>query len=295
MSDIFSRINFIVRLVIDPCDAPIEVWLQTAFPALLKFLWSYFFPDWLNILTTYARPGKALAKKRGQRKGSRGKKGGRTKRLNPLSFSPDEYIGKNLPGFDDLNTRGISDGVMWLWTIFGVIERVLFFFFVIGLVLDFLFDWFSAIYQAGYCDENRRAVLRAKGGTMGNQGIFGWNAYLLPEIEKLRGPIIWNVSSGATGNYEAFCMVWGTVEMANPFGPHVECGLRVRVVSSDQGPITETRTDMALPFIPIEMKVGCMLPPNSLFVVELISDGRTIWTDRGISVGSATRDSGDAL
>lgn len=195
---LFQRINYVTDFFIDPCDAPLTVYAKTAAPALLNAFITYFALDLKNILTAFARPSKALGRRRGQKKGRRGRKRGRWGKRYAWSriidFDPNEYIGKKMPFADDLGNRKVSAGIVSLWVAEGLIERLLYWIMVADIVLNFFVEWTSAIYEAGYCDEQEASVLYATSDLWQIAGPLSPSAFQAAVIEKERGGITWFIN-----------------------------------------------------------------------------------------------------
>lgn len=276
-----DKVNFIVRAIMDPCDAPLEVWLETLFPALLKFLWSYFQPSWLDILTAYARPSRAIGKARGGRKGSHGKRGSRWKRINPFAFDTSEFVGKNLAGFTDASSRSVSSGVIHLWTWFGFLERIFFWWFVISLIIDFFFNWFSQLYKTEYCSENLRAVVRTTGPTQGAIGIMNWFGGNWSEVEKIRGPITFNYAATTIGAYEVLAMLAATATDVGLGTGGSEAGIRLRIVTGPQSGVRFTHSEVLPPHGSAGLAVSAKIKGPCTFVIEISAfAGAAVFTDK---------------
>jgi hypothetical protein len=190
------RLNFIWRQIIDPCDAPITVWLWAFWPAFWHLVLQWYTIDISQILIAYLRPGFRAFGARNKRHwggGQRGRRpGGKKGRLNPLNFDPNEFIGSEILGWDEIPGKGPFPGELWFWTIEGLIERVQFYWMVMDLGTEFLYEWASAVARTSYCHARDDGVLLATAPGYPQSGIFGWDAMGILDAVKIRNIDFWN-------------------------------------------------------------------------------------------------------
>jgi len=187
---IFDKLSFVWSQLMDPCDAPITVYVANTIRPAGVFLLSWFALDIKQIIISAVRPTKAFSRKRSQPHGSRGKKGRRGPYKIPgtqiFDWDPNNEIGKKLPGADDLRGREISKGIAFLWVIEGAIERLLFWWMVIDLTTNFLFDWLSGVNESEYCQARDDAVLLLTDEGNTRTALTGWTSYPFDTTAKSR-------------------------------------------------------------------------------------------------------------
>lgn len=142
----FERVNNIIYFVSNPCNAPWAVYFETSLPALKTAIKELIIPQWDDVVRGYARPkgvrtGRHFRKKRGYR-GFFSKHG--------IPEVGDE-IGKALPGAEDMKHRGVTQGVRNLWLLDGVIQRVLWYWLIAEVTVDFFHNWESALHETEFC------------------------------------------------------------------------------------------------------------------------------------------------
>lgn len=233
---IWDKINFIIASLLDPCDAPMTIYAKTAGPALLEAILTYYALDAMQMFTSWARPSRAITRLRSRRKGGMGSKSGRWRKKGWLSsvasFDPSDQIGKRLPAGQIMRDRVTPPGVTHLWVVFGAIERLNFWFFFISLILDFFYNWFSALEKTEYCSGVNDVMLLTY---QPSQGQFVGNTYIATNcgsVLKIRGPIVHGFNNGSIGQGPASGIVTCNVRNDNDFP--ATSGLRVRV-SDQQG------------------------------------------------------------
>lgn len=182
--DEFERkLDWILNSLTDMCDAPITVWIEKLWQPLGKLILAWYVIDLKNIFTAYLRPGLFAIEGRSNRHWGGGKKGKpRTgfgtawERLGTVvGWDPSEVLGKELWGADELRVRPLPPGAAFLWIFEGVIERLFFYWMVLDLGTDFLYEWMSAVEETKYCAASRDAQFLADCGPYPLLGIFGWD------------------------------------------------------------------------------------------------------------------------
>jgi len=226
--DIFEKINFIIKAIFDPCDAPLTIWIETAKPALLEAFLTYYLLDMTQILTTYLRPSKAIARARFRRKGGMGSKAGRKGKKGIISrvigIDPSDEIGKIIPGAEHVRGRRVTGGVIHLWVVFGVIERINYFWFLISIIIDFFYNWWSGLAKTIYCQLQSSAVLVTINEHLPQLGAAGWAATPLGDVMKIRGEIEVSFNNIALGAYPWNATITATVR--NQWDTPAESGIR---------------------------------------------------------------------
>jgi len=227
-----DKIEFIVSMLMDPCDAPITVWLQMMWKPLGKLLLAWYSIDLSQVLTAYLRPYWRIERTRSWRHyggGGRGNRPGKGKgRFNPLSWDPNEFIGKGLHGWEEIEGFRAIPGEITFWAIEGVIERILFFWMVLDLGTDFLYEWTSSVAATRYCAASRDAVLYAKAPGYPLLGIFGWDTVGILDVVKERHILFFNGFGVVVGHDNATISLFATMEPSVPPGTPSYFEIRLR-------------------------------------------------------------------
>lgn len=201
--DALEKINYVVQFAMDPCDAPMQIYVKSFEKAALKLLIAWFAIDMVQVFTGYVRPHGALRRPRGS--GHRRSKPPRSKpktwlsKANRwLSFDPYDALGRNLPGGDDLSARKVHHGVHTLWSVYDHMQKIAYWVMVFNLTVDFFYDWASGVKESKYCQAQQQGWLHARGP----DDTMALPIYRRPVamniIEKMRGPIYWAGVSGHT-------------------------------------------------------------------------------------------------
>lgn len=191
-----EKLPFIWRELIDPCDAPITVWLECMWDPLFQLILEWYALDIWQILVTAAREISLGGFRRTGRHGMRAKKGKRGFwRDLPgkvLSFDPNEFLGKLLTGGDELVSEPPGLWKWRFWAVFGIIERLQFWYFVLEVVSDFLYRWMSAVAETKYCQARDDAIFFSDQPGNVSVGIFGWVATNTTPPQKMRNLSFYN-------------------------------------------------------------------------------------------------------
>lgn len=268
----FDKINFLVDFFIDPCDAPITVYVESLKPALLDFLISYYQADLTNININLFRWSFRIPKPKGGRKGRHGNKSNKPKGpgflRGILTFDIDQFISSKIALFQRLPKQKATFGIATLWAIEGVIERINFWLFIFEIALDFFFAWSSLIKKSVYCQAQGDNVLLAEGGAQTLTGVFGWVGLLMPNIRKIRGHITWNFASGGYFGATGHVMIKSDVTANDEFFHAHGCGLRVTIHNFNGHSHTVSRSIDLEPLASGSLTVGANLVYGDTFVVE---------------------------
>lgn len=138
-----NRVQYIADFFMNPCSAPISLYVETALPALGLALLEYFDFGVMDIWRGFYKPKAASRRGHGARRGRKRKGGG------GLPDIGDE-IGKLLRP-DEFHRRQISDGTRHLWILYGGLERLLWWWMVIDIAGNFFYRWASAMNKTLYC------------------------------------------------------------------------------------------------------------------------------------------------
>lgn len=272
-----EKVDFIYSQLVDPCDAPISVWIEKMWVPLGKLVLEWYAFDVQNMIIAFVRPGRAIFGRRGRRHwGGRGHKSKRGRFWRAiygvLEFDISEFVGKHFPGAKVVRARNVSPGVVQLWLIEGVIERFLFYWMVIDLTTDFVYRWQSAVAQTAWCHARDDAVFVGEVSDYPLIGIVGWQAINWGTPKKIRHILFYNgfgVTPGLGGGVGALSTVFTPVPGHN----NAFAKARIRCVSGPnvgrESVWEETFTDDA----PKGVTLGINATGGDTLVVEVIVGG----------------------
>lgn len=143
-----KQIQAIVKFVQDPCEAPWTLYLELARAPAKKLIIELLTFGLDDVYRGFVRPKGIYSFKRTGRR--RGKRGG-VKGIPELG----ELLGHNLPGAETMHARPFGNGTRWLWLIDGALQRVLFWWMIVDITTDFLFEWTTLIGKTEYCHGDR--------------------------------------------------------------------------------------------------------------------------------------------
>lgn len=280
--DLQHRLEIIWRELVDPCDAPITVWIQYLWEPLLHAVLEWYAIDLLQVFVAYLRPARyrsvwrSSAHWKGGRKGTRGS--WRRVWREIVEFDPSEYIGRHLATALELEGRPMAPGEVAIWTVGGAIERAAFWYFVLDLTSEFLYRWSSSVAQTRYCQARDAAVLWAHFDRFTQTGIFGWAAVLYPTTDKERNLSFWNNAgvSQSVGNgvVTARCMA----KCIDGVVPTPFAGIRLRCLG---GPSEGLISSLEIPGntgSEFALSASAQFQPGDLWISEVIASG--IWEFR---------------
>lgn len=206
-----DKINYVVEFAMDMCDAPIQVYIRTLWPALLEALITWYALDLTQIFTAWARPHSAL---RGRRGGGHGKakpkptgpdrgpghgKGGKRTWLKRwtayIGFDPWDWLGRNLPFAEANAGRAVSPGVVTMWTIYDLGQRIMFWVMVYEVTEQFFYKWASGIANSYYCKEQYRPWCMCTSATDSNLGQLDYTPIMIETVVKARSTA-WSAGNG---------------------------------------------------------------------------------------------------
>lgn len=182
--------TFIVRQFVDPCDAPITIWLETMGPALVHALIAWFAVDLVQIVRTMFTPplyGWRM-RNQGHRSGlNKSRKKGLKSFLGKIvEFDPNAYVGNALSPFADEEMVMLLPGEVYFVTLTDVVILAAFYWSVIDVGTGFLYEWTSAVAQTKYCQARDDASFLATAPGYPLLGIFGWDAVGILDVSKSR-------------------------------------------------------------------------------------------------------------
>lgn len=201
--NIFDKIDFIIKFFMDPCDAPWTAYAQAVGGAALELFVNLYSLDPSDIFWNAVGSAFGLGRARSGRKGRKGSKRRR-------GFDPNENLGHYIGQWLHITDGKYPAGIGFLWASFGLLQRLNFWFFFVGALIQFFFRWTSLLYNSKYCQRQRDAVLMRTNTRYVLPALFPWTDILVPHIAKQRGPIssvggVVNFPSGYTGILTGSC------------------------------------------------------------------------------------------
>lgn len=175
-----EKVNQIVRFIEDPCEAPWIVYLELAREPAKQALLTWVTFGLNDVMRGYFRPKGVRGRRHGRGRGKGGARAGflarGLRRIPGIGDDVGDFIGKRLPGAKELKQRHVSQGVKNMWFVDGVLQRGLWWWLVIGLTTDFLFEWTTLLQQTEFCMRTNQDGLYSKGVPGGALAIQGWIA-----------------------------------------------------------------------------------------------------------------------
>lgn len=211
------NINIIVDFFMDPCDAPVSVYLETLFPAVMDMLVDMYAFD----VSEYQqqKPFSSLAPKqlKSMSKVRRGAKGGGNKRwraiFDALSSDPGELLGKRMAKHYGGSRRILTGGNAHLWLLGGAVQRAAFWVWFVSRIGELFYDWYMGIIAKGYCSSPEAGVVLAAEGIDSSHALFGWKPLVVWTKLKQRGSPDWSIVYGTSGNFSCAVSVRMTIAL----------------------------------------------------------------------------------
>lgn len=214
-----DKINYITAFLVDHCDAPLQVYVKSLWPALLEAFATWYALDMVQIYTAWVRPDSPLRGVRGGGHGqSRDRKENEKKpRKAPkgrfrtfidrarvyIGFDPWDAMGKNLQMGAGVTARAVTPGVETLWEIYGLEQKLLYWFMIYEVTVDFFYTWSNGVAMSSYCQQQYRPWVFTEKASLSDPGVPGGAGVPLPPATKARwgysGPGN-NMSSDSTGS-----------------------------------------------------------------------------------------------
>lgn len=194
---IIDKINYVIKYVENPCDAPWTIYFETIGPALGEAIIALLSFGMGDVFRGYFRPRNL----RSFRHGRKGKKGRfRGKGIPEIGNA----LGKKLPGATVASGLSFHQGVKNIWLIDLGLQRVLWWWLVADITVDFFYHWTSLINQSEFCSRQNAVGMAHSGSGGAFLGLLQWTAILLPTQLWSRGAVSWNVSTGSipAGKYQ---------------------------------------------------------------------------------------------
>ena len=280
-----ERLDWIINSLSDMCDAPITVWIEKLWQPLGTLILSWFALDIKNIFVAYLRPGLLAIEGRSSRHWGGGDKHGKRDgfkgawdRLGTVAgWDPNEVLGKELWGADELRARPLPPGAAWLWIFEGTIERLLFYWMVVDLGSEFLYNWMSAVEETKYCLASRDAMFLAECGPYPLLGIFGWDTQGSFHPQKMRNIDFFNgfgvMASGGAGSAGGSASI--TLPEDGPATAQIDCRIRC-LLGPSAGAVAMSSTEVQRGQT-VEVGAGTAVASGDLIVFEIrVNAGMTM-------------------
>lgn len=205
-----EKINYIVQFWSNPCNAPFLVYLELAWAPLGRAVLLWFSFGLLDIQRGFWRPSRALGGRRSARRGKRGRKPkripkavrGRARAIYRLPGIGDDsggWLGKQIPGAQEVKGRHINQGQINFWILDDMGQKILLFFLIANISIDFLYDWATVVDQSLFCQRTQDGVLYARGPGSTSGGVFICQAGNAPEIVFKEGDVDWHTNVASVG------------------------------------------------------------------------------------------------
>lgn len=233
---LFTRVNFIVRMWSNPCDAPFALYVETMWPAALEAAITAVDFGIADIARNIFRPwgltgGRGLRQRRGRRPKL-------TRRIQ-RKFGPLKL----------LQDRKIGNGLKWLWIVDTKLQMVLLWFLIIDVLSEFLYLWTSGLYCTAPClmSQGPGAALANTDGTV-HLSLEGWSPLVFKVLKYKRGNVNIHFGGGTTGDGIFLLVCGGTARALT--GGTLQISMRMRLpgnptlVDTD-GPVSVTTEDTA--------------------------------------------------
>ncbi len=156
----YKRLNTIVDFFEFSCGGNLVLYVQTLLPALGNMFLTLLDFDYDDVLRGMLRPYGPYARK-------------------SLVFSPrkakwqwevpelGEEIGKRIPGAKFIKASKVAQATRFLWIVDGIIQRAFYYWLLLDVVGEFLYNWASGILRSEACLQDGFYV---RGGYYGDSG-----------------------------------------------------------------------------------------------------------------------------
>lgn len=198
-----DKVNGIVRFIEDPCVAPWKVYIELAREPAKGALLAWFTFGFDDIMRGYFRPKGVRGRRHGRGKGKGGARAGRLgrslARIPGIGDDIGNFIGKRIIGAKTTNQRHVTQGVKNMWFVDGVLQRGLWWWLVIGITTDFLYEWTSLLQETSFCKRTNQNGVYATGVTAGISAIQGWQSLLGMIQQSSHGNASWSGAAATLG------------------------------------------------------------------------------------------------
>lgn len=221
-----DKVNFIRFWLSNPCEFPLAVYFETAWPALGKVVIALLTFGMADVVRSFFRPKGLGGHKRRGRKGDRGKK-----RRNAIPELADT-VASHIPGAKEMKGRSYNANTKELWLLDNAGQRALYYLMIVDVVLDFWYEWQSAIIRddRSKCAGLGRAL---RTGLNDLHAVFGWLPANIPHEDYAEGGV-------TTSNFTAvlppgqFLVTFASNACVGD-GPAInaDCQLRIQVIKNE--------------------------------------------------------------
>jgi len=196
----FKKVNYVVDFVLDPCHAPILVYVELAAVPFGDLVLAWLTFGWDDIARGYFRPTKALRGGRSFRRGKRPKGWGRIpgafRKIPGIGDDVGNWFGKKIPGHKELAGRSVSQGQKFFWIVDGLIQRLLLYWLIVDILSDFFYEWATLIDASEFCQERVDGSFYHDGLGIAISPHSGWDSTGAPIEHWEEGPITYFVTGG---------------------------------------------------------------------------------------------------
>lgn len=258
---IIDRVNYLIDMWERPCGESWWVYARTALPAALDLVVFLLCFDLGDVIRWFFRPGYAISREMGasgrfaRLGGHHGglSRGGRKHTPSLLRRATDK-----LPGMKRLRMRQVTKGVMHLWVIDGILQRILWYWLLVEGISGFLYNWTSILYRTEACrtafgpSVGRESEPDLHIGGMGTHDIIIWRTadpigegWWLTDIHTTNGlPALWHIALATTltntHDDPAHCQIAVGIQEGEQFryqtsdwtdiGPHSEANITIDII-----------------------------------------------------------------
>lgn len=205
-----DKINYIIDFWLDPCNAPILVYIKLAkVPAGDAILmWLTF--GLADVVRGFWRPSRALGGRPSTRRGKPKPRPRKiptrlsqtitaVKSLPGIGDDSGGWLGKNIPGAQEVKGRHIGQGQIHFWILDDMGQKVLLALLIADIGIDFLYDWATLLDASEFCQRDSIGSLYARGPGTAAGGVVICAPGNADEIVFKEGPLDWEISAGFTG------------------------------------------------------------------------------------------------
>lgn len=273
----FDKVNYVIDSWTNACEAPWYIYIETMLPAALEAFITLMTFGWDDVIRGYWRP-RGL---RSRRHGRKGRKGRRFPRLFP---EIGEEIGKRLPGAEKVKGRKWKAGGVTLWRIDGVAQRILFWWLVVDVTVDFAFNWTSLLYQTEWC-KNIALGRFSYQNTLDNVvPMQHWTTIPYDSEDYEQGPPSWGFIRGNTGS--VYATVAAAIQVEPTAGGPPITAIAIRIVEHGTNKILK-QTGPQPPDDPLDpvSLASAGIPPFTTFRCDVWIEGANGRMDGGAVTG----------
>lgn len=259
-----DRVQSVVKFFEDPCQAPWSVYFELSLPALGHVVLELLTFGLDDVIRGYFRP-KGIYR--------RGRTGILARKFGKWAGIPEigEMIGAHLPGSETIRGRSVAKGVRFMWLVDGALQRLMFWWMIVDLLSDFLYEWTSAINKTVYCRSRCTGAVVCP--VFPNTLITSQWVYLGPDL--LNCEKQWGTVSTAGGSLPVYTTGgWTACEIVVIPFIGVCAGAEIRIIDADnnvldQVPVTEN------PNGTFSALTAAQIPPHKLTYVQGRAIGST--------------------